>query len=75
MNNIPSKYVSIRVKVPKRHYEIIEKVASFLECSPETVFQKALNHALKSNTLGHVVESMLGDKYHDVFNNQHDLDL
>ncbi len=70
-----SKYVSIRMKVPKKHYEIIEKVATVLECSPETVFQKALNHALKTNTLGHVVESMLGDKYRDVFNNQHDLEL
>jgi hypothetical protein len=63
------------MKVPRRHYEIIEKVSAILECTPETVFQKSLNHALKSNTLGHVVESMLGDKYRDVFNNQHDLDL
>jgi len=70
-----SKYVSIRMKVPRKHYEIIEKVAVVLECSPQTVFQKALNHALKTNTLGHVVESMLGEKYRDVFNNQHDLEL
>ena len=70
-----SKYVNIRMRVPRRHYEIIEKVAALLECSPETVFQNSLNHALKTNTLGHVVESMLGKKYSDVFNNQHDLDL
>jgi hypothetical protein len=70
-----SKYVSIRMKVPRKHYEIIEKVAAVLECSPQTVFQMALNHALKTNTLGHVVESMLGEKYRDVFNNQHDLTL
>ena len=70
-----SKYVSIRMKVPRKHYEVIEKVATVLDCSPQTVFQKTLNHALKTNTLGHVVESMLGEKYRDVFNNQHDLDL
>jgi len=70
-----SKYVSIKMKVPKSYYKIIEKVAALLECSPQTVFQKSLNHALKTNTLGHVVESMLGEKYSDVFNNHHDLDL
>jgi hypothetical protein len=70
-----SKYVSIRMKVPKRHYEIVEKVATVLDCSPETVFQRALNHALLTNTLGHVVESMLGEKYRTIFNNHHDLNL
>jgi len=72
---MPSSYVDITIKVPKRHYKVIQKVAKILNCSPETVFQKALNHALKSNTLGHVVETMLGEKYHDVFNNDHNLDL
>jgi len=69
-----SKHVKITITVPRSHYKVVKKVAKLLECSPETVFQKALNHALKSNTLGHVVESMLGEKYHDVFNNQHNLD-
>jgi hypothetical protein len=73
--NLVSKYVTIRIKVPRKHYEVIQKVSALLECAPETVFQKSLNHALKTNTLGHVVETMLGDKYRDVFNNQHDLDL
>lgn len=68
-------YVEIVVKVPMSHYKIIEKVSKTLECPPELVFQRALNHALKTNTLGHVVESMLGEKYHDVFNQQHNLDL
>ena len=70
-----SKYVSIRLKVPRRHYEIIAKVAALLECRPEIVFQKTLNHSLKTNILGHVVESMLGEKYRDVFSNLHDLEL
>lgn len=70
-----SSYVEINIKVPMSHYKIIEKVSKTLECEPELVFQKALNHALKTNTLGHVVESMLGEKYNALFNNQHDLDL
>ena len=72
---MPSRYVDITFKVPKRHYRVVRKVAQLLECTPDEVFQKALNHALKSNTLGHVVETMLGEKYHDVFNSNHDLDL
>ena len=73
--NSALKYVKVTLTVPKRHYEVVKKVAKFFECSPETVFQKGLNHALKTNTLGHVVESMHGEKYRDVFNNQHNLDL
>jgi hypothetical protein len=73
--NMTSKRVKITVSVPRSHYKVVKKVAKLLECTPETVFQKALNHALKTNTLGHVVESMLGEKYRNVFNNQHDLTL
>lgn len=73
-----SNYVNIRLKVPKKHYAIIAKIAELLECKPDVVFQKSLNHALKTGTLGHVLESMLNEKYRDVFNcsnNQHDLTL
>lgn len=75
MKKMASKHVKIILTVPRDHYKVIKKVAKLLECSPETVFQKSLNHALKSNTLGHVVESMLGEKYGDVFKNRHNLDL
>jgi hypothetical protein len=74
----PTKYVSIKIQVPQSHFEVVEKVANLLECPPEIVFQKSLNHALKSGTLGHVLESMLCHKYRDVFNsprNDHDLNL
>jgi len=70
-----SKMVKISLNVPSRHYDVIKEVANMLHCTPEAVFQRALNHALKGNTLGHVVESMLGEKYRDVFNNNHNLDL
>jgi len=70
-----SKIVKISLDVPLRHYNVIKEVANMLQCTPETIFQKTLNHALKGNTLGHVVESMIGEKYHDVFNNNHNLDL
>lgn len=72
---MPSSYVEIRLTVPRRHYRIVSRVAKLLGCNPETVFQRALNHALLSNTLGHVVESMLGEKYRDLFSNRHDLEL
>jgi predicted metallo-beta-lactamase superfamily hydrolase len=70
-----SKTVKISLDVPLRHYNVMKEVGNILQCTPETLFQKALNHALKGNTLGHVVESMIGEKYHDVFNNNHNLDL
>jgi hypothetical protein len=69
------KYAEVTLIVPQRYYEVIMKVATFFECNPETIYQKALNHALKTNTLGHVVESMLGEKYRGIFSNHHDLDL
>jgi hypothetical protein len=68
------RIIKIPLDVPLRHYNVITQVANMLECSPETILQKALNHALRGNTLGHVVESMLGEKYHDVFNNYHNLE-
>jgi len=70
-----SNYVQITLKVPKKHYEIVKKVAKILESDPNTVFQRTLNHALKTNSLGHVLESMLGEKYRDVFSNNHNLEL
>ena len=76
--NKPQKYVSVKLQVSEKHYEVIEKVAMLLECKPDVVFQKSLNHALKTGTLGHVLESMLCEKYRDVFNstrNEHDLTL
>lgn len=72
------KYVSVKLQVPVKHYQVIEKVATLLEVSPDIVFQRSLNHALKSGTLGHVLESMLCEKYRDVFNDQrngHDLTM
>lgn len=76
--NKPQKYVNVKLTVPIRHYEVIEKVAAVLDCKPDLVFQRSLNHALKSGTLGHVLESMLNEKYRDIFNsprNEHDLTL
>jgi hypothetical protein len=76
--NKRQKYVSVKLKVPQKHFEVVEKVAALLECEPDLVFQRSLNHALKSGTLGHVLESMLCEKYRDVFNdssNGHDLTL
>ena len=73
-----SKYINIKIQVPERHYQIVEKVANMLECKPDLVFQRSLNHALKTGTLGHVLESMLNEKYRDAFNsprNTHDLTL
>lgn len=70
-----SRMVRISLDVPSRHYDVVKEVANLLQCTPETVLQRAFNHALKGNTLGHVVETMLGEKYHDVFNNNHNLDL
>jgi hypothetical protein len=74
----PKKYVNIKIQVPQTHYEVVEKVATLLEVKPDLVFQRSLNHALKSGTLGHVLESMLNEKYRDTFNsprNTHDLTL
>ena len=71
---ITCRIIKVPLDVPLRHYNVIKEVANMLECSPETILQKTLNHALKGNTLGHVVESILGEKYHDVFVNHHDLD-
>lgn len=74
----PQKYVIVKIQVPQNHFEVVEKVATLLECKPDLVFQRSLNHALKSGTLGHVLESMLNEKYRDTFNstrNQHDLTL
>ena len=74
----PQKYVNVKLAVPVSHYEVIEKVATILDCKPDLIFQRSLNHALKTGTLGHVLESMLNEKYHDVFNsprNEHDLTL
>jgi hypothetical protein len=74
----PQKYVSVKLRIPQKHFEVIEKVAALLECKPDLVLQRSLNHALKSGTLGHVLESMLCEKYRDVFNsssNGHDLTL
>jgi hypothetical protein len=76
--NKHKKYISVKLEVPVRYYDIIGKVATVLECKPDVIFQKSLNHALKTGTLGHVLESMLNEKYHDVFNsprNEHDLTL
>jgi hypothetical protein len=76
--NKNQKYVNVKIQIPKKHFEVVEKVANLLECTPDTVFQKSLNHALKSGTLGHVLESMLNEKYRDTFNsprNTHDLSL
>ena len=76
--NNSKKYVNIKIQVPERHYEIVEKVANLLDVKPDLVFQRSLNHALKSGTLGHVLESMLNEKYRDAFNsprNTHDLTL
>ena len=76
--NKNQKYVNIKIQIPQKHFEIVEKVANLLECKPDVVFQKSLNHALKSGTLGHVLESMLNEKYRDIFNsprNTHDLTL
>jgi|LSQX01.1.fsa_nt_gb hypothetical protein len=78
MKSTSKKYMSIKIQVPKKHYEVVEKVANLLECKPNMVFQRSLNHALKSGTLGHVLESMLNEKYQDTFNsprNTHDLTL
>ena len=78
MESTNKKYVNVKLEVPFKHYQIIEKVAGVLECKPDLVFQRSLNHALKSGTLGHVLESMLNEKYRDVFNsprNTHDLTL
>lgn len=76
MEKLNKNQKQIKIQVPQAHYEVVEKVAALLECSPDLVFQRSLNHALKSGTLGHVLESMLCEKYRDVFNsprNQHDL--
>jgi len=72
------KYKSIKIQVPEKHFEVVKKVSNLLECKPDLVFQRSLNHALKSGTLGHVLESMLNEKYREVFNsprNTHDLTL
>jgi hypothetical protein len=72
------KYVSVKIQVPIKHFEVVEKVAILLEVKPDLVFQRSLNHALKSGTLGHVLETMLCEKYRDVFNdarNGHNLTL
>jgi hypothetical protein len=71
-------YVTIEIRVPVTHFAVVERVANLFECKTEEVFQKALNHALKSGTLGHVLESMLNEKYKAVFDspkNTHDLTL
>ena len=71
-------YVTIEIQVPATHFAVVEKVANLFECKTEAVFQKALNHALKSGTLGHVLESMLNEKYRYAFDsprNTHDLNL
>jgi hypothetical protein len=78
MESISKKYVNIKLQVPNKHYEVIVKVAKLLECRPTAIFQKSLNHALKTGTLGHVLESTLNEKYKSVFNsprNTHDLSL
>jgi len=76
--NTPKKYVSVKLQVPQKHFEVVEKVAKMLEVRPDIVFQRSLNHSLKSGTLGHVLESMLNEKYRDVFSstrNTHDLTM
>jgi len=78
MESTSKKYVNIKIQVPEKHYEVVEKVANVLECKPDKIFQRSLTHALKSGTLGHVLESMLNEKYRDIFNsprNTHDLTL
>jgi hypothetical protein len=78
MEVITKKYVTIKLQVPEKHHAVIKKVADTLECTPEKVFQNSLNHALKTGTLGHVLESMLNMKYKDIFispRNTHDLTL
>jgi hypothetical protein len=78
MESISKKYVTIKLQVPEKHHEVVEKVAKLLECPTEIVFQKSLNHALKSGTLGHVLEATLNEKYQSAFNskrNTHDLTL
>jgi hypothetical protein len=78
MEVIDKKYVSIKLQIPEKHHAVAKKVAQLLECTPEMIFQNSLNHALKTGTLGHVLESMLNMKYKDVFNsprNTHDLTL
>jgi hypothetical protein len=78
MESINKKYVNIKIQIPTPHYNVAEKVAKLLECKTDLIFQRSLNHALKSGTLGHVLESMLNEKYKTIFNNPrntHDLTL
>ncbi|MCL2643769.1 MAG: hypothetical protein FWD52_09785 [Candidatus Bathyarchaeota archaeon] len=71
-------YVTVEIQVPANHFAVVGKVSDLFGCKPDAVFQKALNHALKTGVLGHVLEAMLNEKYRHVFNcpqNTHDLTL